>query len=107
MSRWIKMIPLVLLAAVVGYLLAVMVIPRGSDKPAGTTPTLIVTQTLVASGPDDPPRIVPWSAVESDALADGNHRDGEFRRNVEGCTSFLGKLEAQVVQTDRAFVGER
>ena len=51
MSRWVKVIPLVLLAAVVGYLLAVMLIPRGTDKPAGTTPILIVTQTIPPAEP--------------------------------------------------------
>jgi hypothetical protein len=44
------MIPLVLVAALVGFLLAIF-LPRDSDEPAGRTPILITTQTIPPSEP--------------------------------------------------------
>lgn len=50
-SRWIMWIPLIVIAVVVGYLLAVVLIPRDAAEPAGPTPTLIVTPTIPAQEP--------------------------------------------------------
>jgi hypothetical protein len=47
-SEWIRWIPFIVIAVVVGYLLAVVFIPRDAGEPAGPTPTLIVTQTIAA-----------------------------------------------------------
>jgi hypothetical protein len=49
--RWIMWIPLVVIAVLVGYLFAVVLIPRAAAEPAGPTPALIVTQTIPAQEP--------------------------------------------------------
>ena len=41
-------IPLIVIAVVVGYLFAVVFIPRDAAEPARPTQTLIVTQTIPA-----------------------------------------------------------
>jgi hypothetical protein len=48
--RWLALISLVLAAAVIGFLLAVL-LPRDSNEPAEPTPILITTQTIPPSEP--------------------------------------------------------
>jgi hypothetical protein len=48
MWAWTIWIPLAVIAVVVGYLLAVVLIPRDAAGPARPTPALIVTQTIPA-----------------------------------------------------------